>query len=89
MLAGEVFCDGFYVGVDDGLFAGSALDVLEVVGIVVSNRLVPVRESDTLIDQTTLEAKIRRGIEEYEQGKVHRMEEGESKAPICTTLSIG
>ena len=41
-----------------------------------SYRLVPVRESDTLIDQTTLEAKIRRGIEEYEQGKVHRMEEG-------------
>ena len=39
---------------------------------------VPVRESDTLIDQTTLEAKIRRGIEEYEQGKVHKMEEGES-----------
>jgi hypothetical protein len=39
---------------------------------------VPVRESDTLIDQSTLEAKIRRGIEEYEQGKVHRMEEGES-----------
>ena len=33
-LAGEVFGDGFYVGVDDGLFAGSALDVLEVVGIV-------------------------------------------------------
>ena len=32
-----------------------------------SYRLVPVRESDTLIDQTTLEAKIRRGIEEYEQ----------------------
>ena len=43
-----------------------------------SYRLVPVRESDTLIDQTTLEAKIRRGIQEYEQGKVHRMEEGES-----------
>ena len=138
-LAGEVFCDGFYVGVDDGLFASSALDVLEVVGIVHqlfvlnamctnlvlilkndifaklnrmkmvvvssrefranqrkyfdlaltndvvitsrshgSYRLVPVRESDTLIDQTTLEAKIRRGIEEYEQGKVHKMEEGES-----------
>ena len=33
-LAGEVFCDSFYVGVDDGLFAGSALDVLEVGGIV-------------------------------------------------------
>ena len=33
-LAGEVFCDGFYVGVDDGLFAGSALEVLEVLWIV-------------------------------------------------------
>ena len=43
-----------------------------------SYRLVPVRESDKLIDQTTLEAKIRRGIEEYEQDKVHKMEEGES-----------
>ena len=41
-----------------------------------SYRLVPVRESDTLIDQTTLEAKIRRGIEEYEQCKVHRMRKG-------------
>ena len=39
---------------------------------------MPIKESDTLIDQTTLEAKIRRGVEEYEQGKVHRMEEGES-----------
>ena len=29
-LAGEVFCDSFYVGVDDGLFAGSGLEVLEV-----------------------------------------------------------
>ena len=27
-LAGEVFCDGFYVGVDDGLFAGSTLQIL-------------------------------------------------------------
>ena len=27
-LVGEVFCDGFYVGVDDGLFAGSALQIL-------------------------------------------------------------
>ena len=33
-LAGEVFCDSFYVGVDDGLFAGSALEVLEVGGVV-------------------------------------------------------
>ena len=27
-LAGEVFCDGFYVGVDDGLFAGSTQQIL-------------------------------------------------------------
>ena len=27
-LAGEVFCDAFDVGVDDGLFAGSALQIL-------------------------------------------------------------
>ena len=31
--------------------------------------LVLLRESDTIIDQTTLEAKIRRGIEEYEQDR--------------------
>ena len=129
-LAGEVFGDAFDVGVDDGLFAVSALEVLEVVGIVHqlfvlnimctnlvlilkndifaklnrmkmvvvssrefranqrkyfnlaltddvvitsrshgSYRLVPVRESDTIIDQTTLEAEVRRGIEEYEQGR--------------------
>ena len=29
-LAGEVFCDAFYVGVDDGLFAGSTLQILQV-----------------------------------------------------------
>ena len=33
-LAGEVFGDAFDVGVDDGLYAGSGLDVLEVGGIV-------------------------------------------------------
>ena len=33
-LAGEVFCDGFDVGVDDGLFAGSALEVIQVLWIV-------------------------------------------------------
>ena len=33
-LAGEVFGDAFYVGVDDGLFAGSALDVIQVLWIV-------------------------------------------------------
>ena len=33
-LAGEVFGDAFYVGVDDGLFAGSALEVIQVLWIV-------------------------------------------------------
>ena len=33
-LAGEVFCDSFYVGVDDCLFAGSALQILQVRMIV-------------------------------------------------------
>ena len=76
-LAGEVFGDAFDVGVDDGLFAGSALDVLEVGGIV--HQLFVLN-----IMCTTLEAKIRRGIEEYEQGKVHRMEEEiPGHSPVC------
>lgn len=41
-------------------------------------RLVPVRDDDNIINQTTLDAKIRRGIEEYEQNKVYRMNEGEN-----------
>ena len=43
-----------------------------------SYRLVPVSADDTLIDATTLEAKIRKGIADYEAGKVYRMNEGES-----------
>lgn len=43
-----------------------------------SYRLVPVSQEDTLIDEATLYAKIKRGIAEYEAGKVHRMKDGES-----------
>ena len=43
-----------------------------------SYRLVPIMEDDTLIDKATLDAKIRRGVAEYEAGKVTRMNEGES-----------
>ena len=43
-----------------------------------SYRLVPIKEQDTLIDQATLDAKIRQGIADYEAGKVHRMNENES-----------
>lgn len=38
---------------------------------------MPVRDDDNVIDHATLDAKIRRGIEEYEQNKVYRMNEGE------------
>ena len=34
-----------------------------------SYRLVPIKEQDTLIDQATLDAKIRQGIADYEAGK--------------------
>lgn len=37
---------------------------------------MPVRDDDNVIDHATLDAKIRRGIEEYEQNKVYRMNEG-------------
>jgi len=43
-----------------------------------SYRLVPITEDDTLINNATLEAKIRQGIADYESGKVYRMKEGES-----------
>lgn len=43
-----------------------------------SYRLVPVTENDTLMDSSSLSAKIRQGIEDYESGKVHRMNAGES-----------
>ena len=43
-----------------------------------SYRLVPISESDILVDSVLLDAKIRKGIAEYEQGKVHRMADGES-----------
>ncbi len=43
-----------------------------------SYRLVPVQDDDTIMNSTTLNAKIRQGIADYEAGKVHRMNEGES-----------
>ena len=42
-LAGEVFCDGFYVCVDDGLFAGSGLEVLEVLWVIFERKCFPDR----------------------------------------------
>lgn len=51
-----------------------------------SYRLVPISESDTLIDKDTLDAKIRQGIADYESGKVHRMEEGESSEEFLTRM---
>ena len=52
-----------------------------------SYRLVPIKEDDTLIDAATLDAKIRKGIAEYELGKGHRMAEGESMEAFLERLS--
>ena len=41
-------------------------------------KLVPVSDNDMLIDSETLQAKINRGIAEYEQGKATAMAEGET-----------
>lgn len=43
-----------------------------------SYRLVPVKENDMLLNEETLNEKIRQGIADYESGKVYRMREGES-----------
>lgn len=41
-------------------------------------RLVPIKENDMLLNEETLNEKIRQGIADYESGKVYRMREGES-----------
>ena len=41
-------------------------------------RLVPVSDDDIIINSETLQAKISRGIAEYEQGKATAMADGES-----------
>ena len=41
-------------------------------------RLVPVSDDDIIIDSEALQAKINRGIAEYEQGKATAIAEGES-----------
>ena len=51
-----------------------------------SYRLVPVTEDDALIDRAILEAKIRQGIADYEAGKVHRMNEGESSEEFLSRM---
>lgn len=43
-----------------------------------SYRLVPIKENDMLLNEETLNAKIRQGIADYESGRVYRMKEGES-----------
>ena len=43
-----------------------------------SFRIVPVTEKDLLIESSTLDAKIKRGIEQYEKGFAHKIKNGES-----------
>lgn len=42
-----------------------------------SYKLVPVAKEDNVIDVETLDAKIKKGIEEYNKGKVYKMNDGE------------
>lgn len=43
-----------------------------------SYRLVPVSDGDILVDNASLDARIKQGIADYEAGRVSRMNEGES-----------
>lgn len=54
-----------------------------------SYRLVPISDDDTLIDGATLDAKIRKGIADYEAGKVYRMREGESTEAFLERMVSG
>ena len=51
-----------------------------------SYRLVPVSESDLLIDRAALDAKIRQGIADYESGKENRMKEGETSEEFIARM---
>lgn len=42
-----------------------------------SYKLVPVAKEDNVIDAETLDAKIKKCIEEYNKGKVYKMNDGE------------
>ena len=42
-----------------------------------SYKLVPVAKEDNVIDAETLDAKIKKGIEEYNKGKVYKMNDEE------------
>ena len=53
-----------------------------------SYKLIPVEDSDFIMNETELLAKINRGIAEYEQGKAIAMSAGEtSEAYIARLLS--
>ncbi|MCQ2073354.1 MAG: prevent-host-death protein [Bacteroidaceae bacterium] len=60
--------------------------------VVITNRtfgsykLVPVRDTDTIINEDELQAKINRGIAEYEQEKAIAMNEGETSEAYLSRL---
>lgn len=51
-----------------------------------SYRLVPVLEDDTLISREELQSKVRQGIEDYANGKVYKMDEGESSEAFLNRM---
>ena len=51
-----------------------------------SFRLIPVKEDDFVLDQAELDSKIKRGIADYENGKVYKMKDGESSAAFLERM---
>ena len=51
-----------------------------------SYRLVPVADEDVVINAAALDAKIRRGLEEYAKNEVHRMKAEESMGGFLARL---
>jgi len=52
-------------------------------------RLVPMSESDMIINEELLKAKIKRGIAEYEQGKAESISDGESMDDFLNRMING
>lgn len=51
-----------------------------------SYKLVPITEDDALISAAELDARIRRGIADFEAGKGHRMKNGERSEEFLARL---
>ena len=68
------------------------LEMAQTNVVVISSRkygnykLVPLTDDDTIVNSDELDAKIQRGIAEYEKGKAIAMQEGESSEAYLERL---